>query len=259
MHFFNLFLFSRFRRRALDRHAERAAADSADRVLSRRRSTRGDQAHRLLRRALRALLRRARLARPAAAVDARSSAGRSDARDGDDLVVVADTGEMWSGDSAWLMVLWALADYRQWSYRLASPLLLPTARGRCSRRCPQYRGSLSCRLGLTPDERIEQMASQRHAREDPRSRAGAVPRARLRRGDDARHRGARGRRDAASPTTTSSPRTRSCWRSTSARRTSCPRCSTTRSKDARLAPRLRGDRSKPSSRTSSRTAASSAR
>ena len=46
----------------------------------------------------------------------------------DELVVVADTGEVWSGDAAWLMVLWALVDYREWSYRLASPVLLPAAR-----------------------------------------------------------------------------------------------------------------------------------
>lgn len=46
----------------------------------------------------------------------------------DDLVVVADSGDYWRGDSAWLMVLWALADYRRWSYRLGSPTLLPLAR-----------------------------------------------------------------------------------------------------------------------------------
>lgn len=72
------------------------------------------------------------------------------ATDDDELVVVADSGEMWSGDSAWLMVLWALAEYRHWSYRLASPMLLPTARTLFAT-LSEYRGSLSCRLGLTPD------------------------------------------------------------------------------------------------------------
>jgi hypothetical protein len=67
---------------------------------------------------------------------------------GDDLVVIADTGEMWSGDSAWLIVLWALADYRHWSYRLASPLLLPTARAAFAK-LSAYRGTLSCGLGLS--------------------------------------------------------------------------------------------------------------
>lgn len=69
----------------------------------------------------------------------------------DELVVLADSGEFWSGDSAWLMVLWALADYRAWAYRLASPALLPTARTLFAG-LSAYRGSLSCRLGLAPDE-----------------------------------------------------------------------------------------------------------
>lgn len=70
--------------------------------------------------------------------------------DMDELVVVADSGEMWAGDTAWLMVLWALAEYRDWSYRLATPVLLPTARVLFAR-LSRYRGSLSCHLGLTPE------------------------------------------------------------------------------------------------------------
>lgn len=69
---------------------------------------------------------------------------------GDELVVVADTGERWAGDGAWLIVLWALGDYRHWAYRLASPALLPTARALFAR-LSAYRGALSCQLGLTPD------------------------------------------------------------------------------------------------------------
>ena len=65
----------------------------------------------------------------------------------EDLVVVADSGEMWSGDSAWLMVLWALAEYRHWAYRLASPLLLPTAR-KVFAQISAYRGAISCQFGL---------------------------------------------------------------------------------------------------------------
>ena len=69
--------------------------------------------------------------------------------DMDELVVVADTGEVWSGDTAWLMVLWALADYRDWSYRLADPLLLPDGADASSRASRGYRGALSCVLGRT--------------------------------------------------------------------------------------------------------------
>jgi hypothetical protein len=69
----------------------------------------------------------------------------------DDLVVTADTGEVWRGDEAWLMVLWALSEYRHWAYRLASPLLLPTARALFAR-LSAYRGAISCHLGLEPTE-----------------------------------------------------------------------------------------------------------
>ena len=71
--------------------------------------------------------------------------------DMDELVVVADTGEVWSGDTAWLMVLWALVEYRDWSYRLADPLLLPTARSFFAR-VSRYRGALSCVVGRTADQ-----------------------------------------------------------------------------------------------------------
>jgi predicted DCC family thiol-disulfide oxidoreductase YuxK len=72
----------------------------------------------------------------------------------DELVVAADTGEVWSGDTAWLMVLWALVAYREWSYRLADPLLLPTARTFFAS-VSKYRGSLSCALGQTRDQKGE--------------------------------------------------------------------------------------------------------
>ena len=38
---------------------------------------------------------------------------------GEELVVVGDGGEVWAGPAAFLVCLWALADYREWSYRLA--------------------------------------------------------------------------------------------------------------------------------------------
>jgi predicted DCC family thiol-disulfide oxidoreductase YuxK len=45
-----------------------------------------------------------------------------------DITVVADTGEVYVGDGAWLACLWALADYRALADRLAQPHLLPVAR-----------------------------------------------------------------------------------------------------------------------------------
>lgn len=46
----------------------------------------------------------------------------------EELVVVADDGGIYQGDRAWIMCLYALADYREWALRLAAPELLPLAR-----------------------------------------------------------------------------------------------------------------------------------
>lgn len=45
-----------------------------------------------------------------------------------DLTVIGDDGAVYFGPKAWLMVLWSLTRYREWSYRLASPELLPTTK-----------------------------------------------------------------------------------------------------------------------------------
>ena len=45
-----------------------------------------------------------------------------------DLTVISAEGWVYFGPKAWLMVLWALCRYREWSYRLATPELLPTTR-----------------------------------------------------------------------------------------------------------------------------------
>jgi hypothetical protein len=71
---------------------------------------------------------------------------------GAELTVIADSGEIWEGDSAWIIVLWALRDYRPWSRRLASPSMLPMARAMFAT-LSQYRGTVSCRLGLEPEVR----------------------------------------------------------------------------------------------------------
>ena len=42
--------------------------------------------------------------------------------------VIGDDGGVYWGAKAWLMCLWALKQYREWSYRLSAPELLPTAR-----------------------------------------------------------------------------------------------------------------------------------
>jgi predicted DCC family thiol-disulfide oxidoreductase YuxK len=46
---------------------------------------------------------------------------------GDELVVVADTGEVWVGPAAFLTCLWALVAWREWSIRLSGPAFAPLA------------------------------------------------------------------------------------------------------------------------------------
>jgi predicted DCC family thiol-disulfide oxidoreductase YuxK len=45
-----------------------------------------------------------------------------------ELAVVADTGEVWLGNHAWVVCLWALRDYREWSLRFSRPPLSLMAR-----------------------------------------------------------------------------------------------------------------------------------
>ena len=45
-----------------------------------------------------------------------------------ELTVIGDDGGVYHGTKAWLMVLWALKDYREWSRSLATPELMPVAK-----------------------------------------------------------------------------------------------------------------------------------
>jgi len=45
-----------------------------------------------------------------------------------ELAVVGNTGEVWLGNQAWIICLWALRDFRELAFRLTSPLVLPFAR-----------------------------------------------------------------------------------------------------------------------------------
>ena len=45
-----------------------------------------------------------------------------------EVTVVADTGEVYVGDRAWIACLWALVAYRPTAERLSSPALMPTVR-----------------------------------------------------------------------------------------------------------------------------------
>ena len=65
-----------------------------------------------------------------------------------DRTVISNDGAVYFGPKAWLMVLWALTRYREWSYRLASPELLPTTK-RVVSAISQNRYQISRVAGLT--------------------------------------------------------------------------------------------------------------
>lgn len=46
----------------------------------------------------------------------------------EEIVVLANTGEVWQGAGAWVICLWALKEYRAWSARLASAPMQAVAR-----------------------------------------------------------------------------------------------------------------------------------
>lgn len=46
----------------------------------------------------------------------------------EDLAVVSDEGAVYLNDRAWIMVLYAMYEYRDWASRLTHPLLMPLAR-----------------------------------------------------------------------------------------------------------------------------------
>jgi hypothetical protein len=76
-----------------------------------------------------------------------------------ELTVVSDTGEVWLGNHAWIICLWALRDYRGWAERLSTPALLPFAR-QAFAILSESRFALSRMLGLRSDaELTEQFES----------------------------------------------------------------------------------------------------
>ena len=46
----------------------------------------------------------------------------------EDLAVISDEGAVYLNDHAWIMVMYAMVEYREWAARLTHPLLMPLAR-----------------------------------------------------------------------------------------------------------------------------------
>jgi predicted DCC family thiol-disulfide oxidoreductase YuxK len=72
-----------------------------------------------------------------------------------ELTVVADTGEVWLGNHAWVVCLWALRDYREWSLRFARPPLSLMAREAYAL-VSRNRLGLSGLLKIQSDRELEQ-------------------------------------------------------------------------------------------------------
>lgn len=72
-----------------------------------------------------------------------------------ELIVVADTGEIWLGNHAWVICLWALRDYREWSLRFSRPPLSLMAREAYAL-VSRNRLGLSGLLKIRSDRELEQ-------------------------------------------------------------------------------------------------------
>ena len=72
-----------------------------------------------------------------------------------ELAVIGDTGEVWLGNQAWLVCLWALRDYRAFALRLKGPLLLSMAK-QAFAVVSRHRSALSELLNLRSEREIEQ-------------------------------------------------------------------------------------------------------
>jgi predicted DCC family thiol-disulfide oxidoreductase YuxK len=72
-----------------------------------------------------------------------------------ELAVVSGAGEVWLGNHAWIVCLWALRDYRDWAHRLSSPLLTFMAREAFAV-VSRNRSGISGLLGMKSDQELEQ-------------------------------------------------------------------------------------------------------
>jgi predicted DCC family thiol-disulfide oxidoreductase YuxK len=80
----------------------------------------------------------------------------------EELIVVDDLGGVYREGHAWIMCLYALAEYRALSLRLASPSLLPLAR-RAFSFLSKRRSALSELLGMPTDRQIATRLQQESA------------------------------------------------------------------------------------------------
>ena len=78
-----------------------------------------------------------------------------------ELAVISDSGNVWLGENAFLICLWALRAYRGWAERLASPLLRPMAR-QAFEVVSRNRRGISELLGLKSETELKKQLSEVH-------------------------------------------------------------------------------------------------
>lgn len=75
--------------------------------------------------------------------------------DPEELIAIDDRGGVYRGTKAWLICLWALEEYRDLSFRLASPRLQPMVR-RAWRAISENRKKISQAFALAPEAELLQ-------------------------------------------------------------------------------------------------------
>ena len=75
-----------------------------------------------------------------------------------EIVVLSDEGRLWQGAGAWVMCLWALRDFREWSSRLASPTMQSIAK-KIVHLISANRLTLSSLLHLRGDQALKNAAN----------------------------------------------------------------------------------------------------
>jgi predicted DCC family thiol-disulfide oxidoreductase YuxK len=79
----------------------------------------------------------------------------------EELIVIADDGAVYREGRAWIMCLYALQEYREWSIRLARPMLLPLAR-QAFALLSKNRSRISRWLNLASEAEIAETLRQVH-------------------------------------------------------------------------------------------------
>jgi predicted DCC family thiol-disulfide oxidoreductase YuxK len=95
---------------------------------------------------------------PAGSADARSRFPTLADTPAEELIVVSDEGGVYRGTDAWIMCLYALEEYREWSVRLARPALRPMARA-AFEWLSRNRRELSQRLRFAAEEEVAAVLS----------------------------------------------------------------------------------------------------